>query len=133
MRLNTHLSFAGDCQAAFECYEKCLGGRITLMMKYGDLPAPPEARQDKIIHATISIGDQVLTGGDVASADYRQPQGFSVLLSAEGIAEAERIFAALAEAGDVRVPLGETFWAARFGMLADRFGTPWIIQCAKPA
>jgi PhnB protein len=136
MKLNPHLEFSGQCEAAFKFYEKCLGGEIVMMMKYGDSPMaeemPPELR-DKIIHATFALGDHVLTGADAAPEVYEKPRGFSLLLSLDVAAEADRIFMALAENGVVEMALEETFWALRFGMVVDQFGTPWMINCGKPA
>lgn len=75
----------------------------------------------------------MLTGGDVLPGRYQKPQGFSVLLDANNGAEADRIFAALAENGTVQLPIGETFWAQRFGMVVDQFGVPWMVNCGRPA
>jgi PhnB protein len=136
MQLNPHLSFNGNCQAAFEYYEKCLGGKITLMMAYGDSPMAAESAPDwraKIIHASLTFGDQLLTGSDATPDLYRIPQGFSVLLSLDAAVEADRIFKDLAEQGTVQMAIQETFWALRFGMLIDQFGTPWMINCSRPS
>jgi PhnB protein len=136
MRLNTHLSFNGQCQAAFEYYEKHIGGKIRFMMKYGDSPMASQMSpdwRDKIIHGTLALGDNQLTGADAPTEIYQQPQGFSVLLSVDEPADAERIFRVLAEGGTVQMALQETFWALRFGMLVDQFGTPWMISCERPA
>ena len=136
MQLNPHLTFNGQCEAAFRFYEKCLGGKIVVMMMYGDSPMAeqtPLVWHKKIIHATLALGDHRLTGGDVLPESYQKPQGFSVLLKIDAAAEAERIFNTLAQNGTVQVPLQETFWALRFGMLIDQFGTPWLINCEKPA
>jgi PhnB protein len=136
MRLNPHLTFNGQCEAAFEYYEKCLGGKVVMMMKYGDSPMAEQTSpgwREKIIHATFALGDNVLTGGDAPPESYQKPQGFSVLLHISDAAEADRVFNALAEKGTVQMPVQETFWALRFGMLVDQFGTPWIINCGKPA
>jgi PhnB protein len=136
MQLNPHLTFDGQCEAAFQFYERCLGGKIVMMMSYGDSPVaeqtPPDWRK-KIIHATLALGDQRLTGGDAGPERYQKPRGFSVLLQVGDAAETDRIFAALAEKGTVEMPVQETFWALRFGMLVDQFGTPWIVNCGKPA
>ncbi|MBZ5653323.1 MAG: VOC family protein [Acidobacteriia bacterium] len=136
MQLNPHLAFNGQCEAAFMFYEKCLGGKITFRMTYGDSPVaeqtPPEQRT-KILHATLTLGDHRLTGADVPPESYQKPQGFSVLLHVSDAPEADRIFETLAEKGAVQMPVQETFWAVRFGMLVDQFGTPWIINCGKPA
>ena len=135
MRLNSHLNFNGDCEAAFKFYEKCLGGKITFMMPYQGSPAAsavPADWQHKILHATLTVGDQLLQGSDAPPPHFQKPQGFSLTLALNDPAEAERLFAALSENGTVRMPLQETFWASRFAMLVDRFGTPWMINCAKP-
>ncbi len=136
MRWNPHLVFNGQCEAAFKFYEKCLGGTIAMMMSYADSPlaeqAPPDWRE-KILHATFALDDQVLTGGDAPPASYQRPQGFSLLLNVATAEEADRVFEMLGEKGEVQMPLAETFWALRFGMLVDQFGTPWMINCGNPA
>lgn len=136
MQLNPHLTFNGQCEAAFRFYEKCLGGKIVVMMTYGESPMAdqaPLASRGKIIHATLAFNGHRLTGGDVFPESYEKPQGFSVFLNITTGEEAERIFNALAQNGTVQVPLQQTFWAQRFGMLVDQFGTPWLINCRKPA
>jgi len=136
MRLNPHLSFNGTCQAAFEYYEKCLAGKVTLMLTYADSPMASQTSPDwraKIIHATLTLGDQVLTGSDATPDLYQKPQGFSVLLSVDAAVEADRIFKELADDGTVQMAVQETFWALRFCMLIDRFGTPWMINCSRPS
>jgi PhnB protein len=135
MQLNPHLGFNGQCEAAFKFYEKCLRGKIVTLMTFGDSPMAeqmPSAWRGKIIHATVAMGDQRLTGGDVPPESYQKPQGFYVLLNVGDAAEADRIFKALAENGVVQMPVQQTFWALRFGMLVDQFGTPWMINCGKP-
>lgn len=136
MQITPYLIFNGRCKAAFEFYEQCLGGKITAMMTFGETPAAdhvsPEAR-DGIIHARLIVGDAVLMGSDSPPELFEEQKGMSVSLHVEDVAEAERIFHALAEGGSVRMPIGETFWAVRFGMLTDRFGTPWMINCEKAA
>jgi PhnB protein len=136
MQLNPHLAFNGQCQEAFRFYEKCLGGKVVFMMTYGDSPMADQVTSDwgkKIIHATLALGDQRLTGADEPPEWYKKPQGFSVSLNVGAAAEAERIFHALAENGTVQMPLQETFWALRFGMLVDQFGTPWMVNCGQGA
>ena len=135
MQLNPHLAFNGECEAAFKFYEKYLGGKVVTMMTYGDSPMAeqmPPAWRAKIIHAALALGDHQLTGADVPPESYQKPQGFYVLLNIGAEAEADRIFKALAENGAVQMPIQETFWAPRFGMLVDQFGTPWMINCGKP-
>jgi PhnB protein len=136
MRLNPHLAFNGQCEAAFKFYEECLGGKITVMKTYGDSPMAEQVPRDwrkKIVHATLALGEDRLTGGDASPGQYQQPQGFAVLLGLDDPAEADRIFETLAVNGTMQMPIQETFWALRFGMLVDQFGTPWLINCGKPA
>jgi PhnB protein len=136
MQLNPYLVFAGNCEAAFKFYQRVLGGKIVAMLPHEGTPAadhvPPEWRS-KIIHARLVVGDKVLMGSDAPPDRYETMKGFSVSLGIEDPAEAERIFHALAENGTVRMPIQETFWARRFGMLVDQFTTPWMINCEKPA
>jgi PhnB protein len=136
MQCNPHLSFNGQCEPAFRYYQKHLRGAIELMMKYGDSPmansTPPDWR-DKILHASLSLGNQELTGGDPLPGSYQKPQGIAVLLNIEDAEEADRIFGALAENGLVQMPIEKTFWAERFGMVVDQFGIPWMINCGSPA
>jgi PhnB protein len=93
---------------------------------------PPEWA-DKLIHASIEIGDQEISGADEPGTSYQSPQGFSISLNVIETLEAERLFVVLSDGGTVRIPLAETFWAARFGMLTDRFGIPWMINCSRPS
>jgi len=136
MKLTPYLSFNGQCEEAFKLYAQCLHGKIEFLMTYdsrpAEFPVPPEWHK-KIMHATLSVGDQILQGADVMPGGYQKPQGFTLTLGLKDVAEAERIFKALAEKGTVGMPLQETFWAARFGMLTDRFGIPWAINCEAPA
>lgn len=135
MQLNAYLNFNGQCEAAFRFYEQCLGGRIVAMIPHAETPAAghmPAEWQDKIMHARLDVGGQVLMGSDAPPNHYDTPRGFAVTIGVRDAAEAERIFHALAEKGTVRMPIGETFWAVRFGMLVDRFGIPWMINCDQP-
>lgn len=136
MQWNPHLVFSGQCEAAFKFYEKCLGGKIVLMMTYGSSPMAGETApgwRAKILHATFALGDQRLTGSDAPPGQYQKPHGFAVLLNIDTAVEADRIFGFLAENGAVQMPIQETFWAARFGTLVDQFGTPWMINCEAQA
>jgi PhnB protein len=136
MQLSPYLFFNGDCEEAFKFYAQCLGGKIEGMLTHAGTPAeaqvPPEWR-DKILHARLTIGDQVLMASDAPPGRYDQPKGFSVSIQIKDPAEAERIFQALSENGTVQMPIAETFWAARFGMLVDRFGIPWMVNCERAA
>jgi PhnB protein len=134
MRLNPHLVFNGQCEAAFRFYEQCLGGKIITMLTWGSSPmageVPPES-SGKILHATLNIGDSILNGADALSGQYERPKGFYVLIDTNDPVEAERVFQTLAEDGTVQMPIQKTFWAARFGVLIDRFGIPWEINCGQ--
>jgi len=136
LKLTPYLSFDGHCEQAFKLYEQCLGGKITFMQTYGDSPmaeqTPTEWRK-RVMHATLSVGDQLLQGSDSPPGQYQKPQGFSIAIALSDATEAERIFKALSENGKVQMPLEETFWALRFGYLIDRFGVPWMINCEKSA
>jgi PhnB protein len=135
MQLNPYLTFKGDCEAAFKFYERCLGGKIAFKMTFGDSPmaqqAPP-GWKDKVMHMRLQIGDRILMGSDAPPERYAEPKGFNVTVIVDQPTEAERVFHALAENANVQMPLQETFWAARFGMLVDQFGIPWMVNCEKP-
>ena len=136
MQLSPHLNFNGNCETAFKFYEKCLGAKITFMMPYEGSPLANEVPAEwrgKILHASLQVGDALILGADAPPGRYEKPQGFSVTLSPKDPAEAERIFVGLSESGTVTMPMQGTFWAARFGMLVDQFGTPWMINCQKAA
>jgi PhnB protein len=132
MQMSPYLSFKGDCEAAFNFYAECLGGLVGHLFRYGGSPMAdqvPSGWSEKVMHGSITIGDVSLMGGDVAPEQYDAPRGFSLSLQIKSTAEAERIFTKLAADGRVLMPLEKTFWAARFGMLVDRFGIPWMINC----
>ena len=135
MDLNTYLHFSGNCEEAFKFYEKALGGKILAAMTYDtappDMPVSPEWR-NKIMHARMTIGNQLLIGSDAPPERYSKPTGFSINIGVKTAEEAERAFKALSEGGQVCMPMAETFWAIRFGMLTDKFGIPWMINAEKP-
>ena len=132
MQIQTYLSFNGQCEEAFTFYARCFGGQVGHLFRYGGSPmaesVPPDW-QDKVMHGNLTIGGLELMGDDVASAGYERAKGFSLSIQIKDVAEAERIFEELGEGGSVTMPLEETFWAARFGMVVDRFGIPWLINC----
>jgi len=132
MQVNPYLSFKGDCEAAFKFYEQCLGARVGAIFRYGGSPLAgqvPADWSDKVMHGNLTFGEQVLQGADVAPDAYVEPKGFSFSIQLTDTSEAERIFRELAENGTVMMPLQETFWAARFGIVVDRFGISWLINC----
>jgi PhnB protein len=132
MQLNPYLFFNGNCADAFKFYEKCLGGKIVTMMTHEGTPAAeqvPANWREKIIHARLTVGDQVLMGSDAPPDRYAPMKGFGVSFAVDSPADAERIFKALSEKGAVGMPMQQTFFAVRFGMVVDQFGTPWMITC----
>ena len=132
MKTNPYLSFAGDCDEAFAHYAKVLGGEVTMRMAYQGSPGEdmvPEDFRSKCMHATFVAGDLVLMGSDQSPTQYEKPQGVYISLQVDTPEEAERIFAGLSEGGQIAMPIGEAFWARRFGMFTDRFGTPWMVNC----
>jgi PhnB protein len=132
VQLNTHLNFDGQCEAAFRFYEQCFGAKIEAMMTYAGTPMEkhvPAEWHEKVLHATLSGNGVSLMGADSPPGRYEKPAGFTVALHFKDQAEAEQIFQALSEDGTVQMPLQKTFWASRFGMLTDRFGIPWMINC----
>lgn len=127
MQLYPHLTFNGQCEAAFKFYQTCLGGKITFMMTYEntpmDLQTPPDWRK-KISHATFVLADFMFSGSDALPGQYRKPQGFALQFNLSDPVETERIFETLAQNGVVQTPLQATFWALRLGVLVDQFGVP---------
>jgi PhnB protein len=136
MQLNPYLSFNGQCEAAFKFYEKCLHGKITLMLPHAGTPIEtqvPAEWRNKILHASLQIGTAILQGADAPPDHYKRATGFCVTLQIEDATEAEGVFHALSENGQVQMPIQETFWAERFAMFTDQFGVPWMINCGKAA
>jgi PhnB protein len=133
MKMNTYVNFAGKCAEAFRFYEKHLGGAIGMSMTFGQAPDQTQvdaARKDAILHARITIGGAELMGADIPNA---QPMRSAYLsLHVDNDAEAERIFTALSEGGQIFMPMQETFFATRFGQVQDRFGINWMIVHERP-
>ena len=133
MRLNPYLRFDGQCAEAFRFYERVLDGKIDMMMRYGESPmadqVPPEGR-DRIMHCSLSAGSMTLMGADGPPTDAIS-NGCAVMLGVDTPEEAERVFAALSEGGSSQMPMQQTFWSVRFGMVTDRFGTPWMVNCEQ--
>ncbi len=133
MKLYTYVNYAGKCQEAFRFYEQHLGGKITMMMTHSQGPnandGPPNWK-DAILHARMNVGETVLMGADIPNAQPMRSAYLSLLV--DSIAEAERIYAALSEGGEIFMPMQETFFAVRFAQLRDRFGTSWMILHERP-
>jgi len=136
MRVSPHLCFDGQCREAFEFYQQHLGGTMETMLTYGESPMAAQVETQwhgRILHVSLKLGEVELTGVDMLPRDFRKPQGFFVTLTIDAAGRAERIFAALAEGGVVRLPFQKTFWSPGFGVVVDRFGIPWEINGAEVA
>jgi PhnB protein len=133
MKMNTYVNFAGKCAEAFRFYEQHVGGKIGMMMTHGQAPDQSNVKpewKDAVLHARISLGGTELMAADIPNA---QPMRSAYLtLSVDADAEAERIFSALSDGGEVLMPMQETFFASRFGQLRDRFGINWMILHERP-
>jgi PhnB protein len=138
MNLTPYLQYNGTCREAFDFYVQTLGAKMLMCMTYADAPpgemdpacTPPVA--DKIMHARIELpGGGMIMGSDSPPGRYAAPAGFSLNLGLTDVKEAERIYQALSAKGQVVMPMEETFWAERFAMFTDRFGTPWMINVEK--
>ncbi len=133
MQVTPYLFFDGRCEEAMEFYKKALGAEVAMMMRFKESPDPhppgmmPPGTENKIMHATLRIGDTTVMASDGHAKGSPKFEGFSLSLNAKNEAEAERLFAALAEGGQIRLPLTKTFFSPRFGMLADKFGMGWMI------
>ena len=130
--LNPYLFYDSNCEAAFKFYEKTLGGKIEVIHRNEDGPpemASPPERKHKVMHARMTIGNQVLMASDAPPDHFQKPQGFSVSLTVGDPAEAEHKFKALSEGGSVNMPFGKTFFSKGFGMCVDQFGIPWMVNC----
>ena len=133
MKLTTYLNFAGKCEEAFRFYEQHLGGRITMIKTHGEGPsasARPTAWQNAVLHARITIGNTELLGADIPNAEPMRSAYLTLMLSS--IEEAERIYAALSEDGEIFMPITENFFAFRFAQLRDKFGMNWMILNERP-
>jgi PhnB protein len=130
-KIETYLFFDGRCAEAMRFYEATLGGKLEAMFTYGDSPAPehcPPGASDRIMHARLRVGDSALMASDTAPGMAASPMaGFSLSLTYDTADEARRIFDALSQGGTVTMPPQKTFWSEVFGMLTDRFGTPWMV------
>lgn len=136
MQINPYLSFNGNCEEAFKFYEKTLGGKIEAMIPHEGTPAAdfvPGDWRAKIMHARLAVDGEVIMGSDSPPQHQQKPAGFSVSINLDDTGKGKKIFEALSEGGDVRMPFQETFWAGGFGMCIDRFGTPWMVNSGPKA
>jgi len=133
MRVEPYLFFEGRCDEAIAYYRKALGAEVTMLMRFKDSPEPPAPGMcapgsgDKVMHANLRIGDTMVMASDGRCQGKPSFQGFSLSLAVPDDAAAERVFTALADGGQVQMPLATTFFSSRFGMVADRFGVCWMI------
>jgi PhnB protein len=131
MQINPYLFFNSNCEAAFKFYEKVLGAKIEMLLRNedapADMPSPPE-RKKNIMHGRISIDGHVIMASDAPPDRFNKPQGFTVSITVDDPAEAERKFKALSEGGNVHMPFAKTFFSRGFGMCVDQFGIPWMVN-----
>jgi PhnB protein len=137
MLVQPYLFFNGRAEEAAAFYQRVLGAKVDMMMRYSDSPEPappgmlPPGSGNKVMHMALTIGDTQVMGSDGECGGKTDFQGFSLSLTAKSEAEADRVFAALAEGGQVRMPLAKTFFSPKFGMLADKFGLGWMVLVAE--
>lgn len=130
MQIQSYLFFDGRCQEAIDFYRQALGAEVQMLMHFKDCPQPttiPPGSDDKVMHAALKIGDTTMLVSDGRCAGKPSFQGFALALNATDEAQARRIFDALSQGGQVQMPLASTFFAASFGMVADRFGVSWMV------
>ena len=135
MQLHTYLNYGGNCAEAFRFYEEHLGGKITMMMRHGEAPNQeqvPPGWKDAVLHARIEIGGALLSAADIPPDRFQPMRSAYLSLLVDSNAEAERIYALLSEGGEIFMPMEETFFAFRFAMLRDRFGTSWMLLHERP-
>ncbi|MGJ7528165.1 VOC family protein [Variovorax sp. GB1P17] len=134
--IHAYLTFDGNAAEAMRFYEKTLGGKMHMMMTMGEAPGAeqfPPGAASRIMHAALTYGDGMLMASDTMPGQpYEGMKGFGVALTIETVADAQRVFNAFADGGNVTMPFGKTFWVEAFGMVTDRFGTPWLINGGKP-
>ncbi|HEX2242348.1 MAG TPA: VOC family protein [Gammaproteobacteria bacterium] len=136
MQVQPYLFFYGRCEEAIDFYKRTLGAEVTMLMRFKDSPEPPQpgmvppGSDDKIMHASFRIGDSTVMASDGHCLQRPSFKGFSLALTVPNEAQAERLFTALADGGQVQQPLTKTFFSPRFGMVADRFGVSWMIVVA---
>ncbi len=133
MQVQPYLFFNGRCEEAIEFYRKAIGAEINMMMRFKESPEPcpegmiPPGSENKVMHAAMKIGDSLVMASDGQCSGAPNFQGISLSLDAASDAEAKRLFDALSDGGQVQMPLGKTFFASSFGMVADKFGVSWMV------
>jgi PhnB protein len=135
MHLHTYLNYGGNCAEAFKFYEQHLGGKITMMMRHGEAPDQSQVRPEwkhAVLHARITIGDAEISAADVPPDRFQPMRSAYLSLSVDSTQDAERIYALLSDGGQIFMPMEETFFAVRFAMLRDKFGTSWMLLHERP-
>ncbi len=135
MNIRTYLNYGGNCAEAFRFYEEHLGGKILMIMTHGEMPgggSPEPEMKDAVLHGQIQIGDTTIMASDVPADRYQPMRSAYLSLAVDSDEEAERIFKLLSEGGETFMPMQETFFAFRFGMLRDKFGTSWMVIHERP-
>jgi PhnB protein len=135
--LDAYLFFDGTCAAAMRFYETALGGKLEMMQTFADTPemqsGSTPADANRIMHARLDVDGRALLASDMRSTDKHEGmRGFALSINYTDVARARKVFDALAAGGTVTMPMSETFWAASFGMLTDKFGVPWMVNVDKP-
>jgi PhnB protein len=135
MQLTTYVNYGGTCEAAFRFYEAHLGGRITMLMRHDEVPngQPRPGWEKKVLHARIALGGTELLGADIPPDRFEPMRSAYLTLTLDSDGEADRVFALLADGGEIFMPMQSTFFASRFAMLRDRFGTSWMLLAPRPA
>jgi PhnB protein len=132
MQVAPYLFFDGCCEEALQFYCKALGAEVTMLMRFKESPGPGMCRpgaEEKVMHANLRIGNATVMASDGRCEGHPAFRGFSLSLSITDEAEAARLFAAPSDGGQIQMPLAKTFWSRRFGMVEDRFGVSWMINC----
>jgi PhnB protein len=135
MQLHTYLNYGGNCEEAFKFYESQLGGKITMLMRHGEQPDTqnvPPGWANAVLHARMNLGGTELLGADIPPDRFQPIRSAYLSLTLESDQEADRVFALLSEGGQVFMPMQDTFFASRFAMLRDKFGTSWMLLHPKP-
>lgn len=135
MKLQPYLNYGGNCEDALRFYEQNLGGKIESIMRFREMPDQsqvPEGAKNMVVHARLALGGTVLLASDNPQGNFQPMRSAYLTLTLDSVGEAERVYKLLAEGGETFMPMAETFFAARFAMLRDRFGTLWMLLCDKP-
>jgi PhnB protein len=135
MKLNTYLNYGGNCAEAFRFYEEHLGGKINFMMTFAQMPDPkqiPPGMEDGVLHVAMNLGETMIMASDVPPERFQPMRSVYLSLGVDSDEEAEHVYKLLAEGGEIFMPIQETFFATRFAMLRDKFGTSWMVVHNRP-